>query len=411
MYTINSVHNWTRSTDADYLKMGETSTTLDRIVSTNYTHKKHALRKRIAATISALSLVLGLGVAGMACDKGNGGQDDGGVDACTMYCDSGNGSEGGNSEGGSNHPPNAIDDGSVTPPNNGSYNVGDTIPTGFTSPSDPDGDSLDGKVVLSAPSQSFTHEFPLGTLTPGQHYGIDIDTATANGGSALPATSAGTAYTIELVVSDGKGGESKVQRGVTLVGLDPNKAVVDYCNVSSSNVGVGISMDCHGHDPQGRSLVGQWHLLTNDPAGITLSPTGHLGGPVMSQSNVGLHTYVVTVLDSPEYSFTVPVDEHRSSLMLNCSGGTIHDLLLPETTVDTVSEACFTGYNAGLKPSANGQPNYIGDVDPTCAHNALQTVSITEQKAWKNYNDKETPFDVFSSCTVTNPAQVKYHHD
>jgi hypothetical protein len=398
--------------------MDPTKPTLDSIVSTS-----RPLWQRITSGITSLALLGITGYGAMACDKNNGGQDDAGSDACAACYDGGDGSA---IPDGGNHPPSAIDDGSVTPPNNTSYNVGDTIPTGFTAPSDPDGDSLDGKVVLSAPSQSFTHEFPLGTLTPGQHYGIDIDTATANGGNALPATTAGTAYTIELVVSDGEGGESKVQRSVTLKGVDPNKPRITGCYVTKSNVGAGFSADCFAVDPNdssGMSLVGNWHLLTTDLSGAMVMDKAAgvasvVTARVMEASDVGLHNFSVTASNgtytSDSEDFSVPADEHDCYLSLHCNSGSNNRLLLPETSVDTVSTACFSGYNPSLKPNQNVQPNYVGDVNPTCAKTALDSLSTAEKEGIKHYNGGQTgdktPWTVFSTCTV-DFAQVEYDSD
>jgi hypothetical protein len=424
MYTINTIDDWSCSGKPADMKISETDSTLDAFVLRTYTHRKHPLHRRIAATISALGLILTLGGA-MGCDKHDGGQDDAGVDACAAYCDSGS-SEGGSGEGGSNHPPNPIDDDSVTPANNTSYTVGDVIPAGFTAPSDPDGDSLEGKIVLSAPSQSFIKEYPSSTLTPGQHYGLDINTSTANAGGPLPASVTGTEYEVILSATDGKGGESKATRKVTLKALDPNKPRITGCYVTKSNVGAGFSADCFAVDPNdssGMSLVGNWHLLTTDLSGAMIldkaaGVASVVTARVMEASDVGLHNFSVTASNvtytSDSEDFSVSADEHDCYISLHCNSGSNNRLLLPETSVDTVSTACFSGYNPSLKPNQTGQPSYIGDVAPTCAKTALDSLSTAEKDGIKHYNGgqtgEKTPWTVFSSCTV-DFAQVEYHSD
>jgi hypothetical protein len=250
-------------------------------------------------------------------------------------------------------------------------------------------------------------------LTSGAHVSQDIDTSTVGpGGAALPTRADGSAtpYTLELILEDGRGGEARAERNVTVTGTPTDRAIVDGCYVSTSNLGIVLAINCSAHDPLGRDLMGQWHLTTDVPGAI-INLTGQIRtGRGMEASDVGLHTYVVSVLDSNDYSFTVPVDERESRLALNCSDGTNHDMLLPETSVDAVSEACFSGYNSSLKPTALGDPNYVGDVTPSCARTALQSVSTEERRAHENYNSGMTPEEVFTSCTV-DFAQVSYEHD
>ena len=190
-----------------------------------------------------------------------------------------------------------------------------------------------------------------------------------------------------------------------------DRAVVDSCYVQKSNVGTALAMQCNAHDPLGRDLIGTWTLTTDLEGAIIadLSATAsQIAAPALGVEDVGLHTYTVAVLDSAEYAFTVPVDEHYSTLTLHCSDGTNHDLLLPETSVDAVAEECGTGFNAALKPAALGQPDYVLDVNAACVPTAIISLSAAEREAHEHYNNGTTVSDI--SCAL-DFAQVRYRHD
>jgi hypothetical protein len=411
MYTINTIDDWSCSGKPADMKISETDSTLDAFVLRTYTHRKHPLHRRIAATISALGLILTLGGA-MGCDKHDGGQDDAGVDACAAYCDSGS-SEGGSGEGGSNHPPNPIDDDSVTPANNTSYTVGDVIPAGFTAPSDPDGDSLEGKIVLSAPSQSFIKEYPSSTLTPGQHYGLDINTSTANAGGPLPASVTGTEYEVILSATDGKGGESKATRKVTLKGVDPDAPVFQRCTLQGSAAYLGFGGSCSAISSLGYALT---FSLTTDIPGVIIASDGQIGGAGMTPSDVGLHPIHVEASDGhghtgfyDNFFFVDTCDTEATFDSKN--------MLIPEDFADDVAQNCGSGFNQSLKPADNTQPNYVfeisrasnGNAAMTCVWNKITTMQPDLAKTMTMY----TPTgQKIADYIVTEPnfVQFSYHN-
>jgi hypothetical protein len=318
-----------------------------------------------------------------------------------------------------NHAPDPIDVSSMTPADGSAYNVGDRIPVGFDVPNDEDGDELTGIVHVTGDSDTtpgpsagdYSTDVPIsGPLTSGSHVSQDIDTATEGpGGAELPTRADGSAtpYTLELVLEDGQGGEARAGRNVTVQGNQP--PVVDRCNVTHSNEGSALAITCSAHDPEGADLYGRWNLTTDFPGAI-ITEEGFIGG-VGGASEVGLHDFSITVSDgeltSTPYDFTVPYDEHRSTLLLHCNGGSDNRMLLPETSVDAVATSCGSGFNPTLKPNSSSEPDYVLDVTPACVPGVIATLPAAERDAHQHYNGGTTVDGVFSGCTV-DFAQVIY---
>jgi len=406
---------------------------------------------------------------------------------------------GGGNNNGENHAPNAISQSSLMPANNFSYDVGDVLTVGFDCPADPDGDALTGRVVVTGdtdgvPGKSagdFTRTINLGTLQAGANYSEDVDT------SGFEADAAGTTYTVDIFVSDGKAevsatrtgtlfGEAentapvaafnyapqnpKVDEEITFTSTstdadddaltcswdldgdgqfddsndctanwtfdtagdhdvslkvtdgededtmsqtvsveeDINPVRVTGCYVRGSNVGVSIAIDCYCSD------TAESFSLTGGPESARIfNDGGIITSRIMEASDVGLHTYIVTCtaggITSDPYEFTVPVDILEGRVTVRCQGSAnATEFLLPETSVDVVAEQCVAGYTPALKPAANGDPDYIGDADPTCIKGAINSLPAAEKEAHKNYNSGNTISDL--DCTF-DFAQVKYHHD
>jgi hypothetical protein len=327
-----------------------------------------------------------------------------------------------------NHAPTPIDGSSVTPVDGSVYDIGDLVPLAFTVPTDEDGDELNGTIVVTGDSDAvagpsagdYTNTVALGDLTPGARLTHDINTATAGpSGAALPTRADGTQtpYTLEIIVSDGQGGEARLARNVGLNGGSANPARVTGCNVSNSSVGAGLAIRCHGESSAG--TITEWNLTGGPTGAIILNDSGEgaIARPgVLGASDVRNHTYNVTCSDgtntSDVYTFTVPVDEHVSTIMLDC-GGDLHNLLQQETTVDTVASACAegSGFNPVNKPSDSLPIHvYVVDLDEACVQGAIATLTPGERAAHRNYNNGTTVDDVYSSCTVTT-AQAKYEHN
>jgi hypothetical protein len=319
-----------------------------------------------------------------------------------------------------NHAPDPIDVSSITPANGTAYNVGDRIPFSFDVPNDEDGDELTGVIHVTGDSDTtpgpsagdYSKDIPIsGPLTSGSHVSQDINTATAGpGGAELPTRADGSAtpYTLEIILEDGRGGEARAERNVTIT----KPVRVTGCYVDGSSVGAGLAISCHGESSAG-SITG-WNL-TGGPTGAIVLTDGTIArAGMLGVGDVGLHTYTVSCTDgtntSDEYIFTVPVDEHASVLRLHCSGGSDNDLLLPETSVDAVASACGTGFNPDLKPAVEGGAHYILDVTPSCVQGAIDSLIAEEREAHTHYNNGTTVSDVYSGCTV-DFAQVEYIHN
>jgi hypothetical protein len=223
---------------------------------------------------------------------------------------------------------------------------------------------------------------------------------------------AGIEARVTVTGTDSEGTEHSVEgsAGYVYEGEVTDRAVVDACYVNGSHVGTGLAMQCNAHDPLGRSLIGSWTLTTDLDGAIIADlsiSSSQIAAPALGAEDVGLHTYTVTVLDSDDYTFTVPVDEHYSTLTLHCSDGTNHDLLLPETSVDAVAEDCGTGFNPTLKPAALGQPDYVLDVDAACVPAAISSLPAAELEAHEHYNNGTTVSDILCALDF---AQVRYEH-
>lgn len=195
-------------------------------------------------------------------------------------------------------------------------------------------------------------------------------------------------------------------------GFDPNKPRVTGCYVRNCSVNASLSINCRGESNTG-PITG-WDL-TGGPDGATIFSNGNiLTQNPLEASDVGLHTYTVTCTDGTEtsnpYTFTVPVDEHDSLLVLHCQGGNNENLLLPETSVDVIAEQCGNGFNHSLKPNSSSDPDYILDVDEACVPGAINGLTSEEREAHNNYNDGTTVDSVYSNCTV-DFAQVQYMHN
>jgi hypothetical protein len=320
-----------------------------------------------------------------------------------------------------NHAPDPIDVSSVTPADGTAYRVGDRIPFGFDVPNDEDGDELTGVIHVTGDSDTtpgpsagdYSKDIPIsGPLTSGAHVSQDIDTSTVGpGGAALPTRADGSAtpYTLEIILEDGRGGEARAERNVTIQGNQP--PVVDRCNVTHSNLGGAVQISCMAHDPEGADLYGRWNLTTDFP-GATIAEEGGIWSSTGGPGDVGLHDFSVTVSDgeltSAPYNFRIPYDEHRSELVLHCSTGSNNRLLLPETSVDAVATSCGAGFNPTLKPRpSSADPDYTLDVDTSCVQGAITSLPAEERAAHELYNNATTVSDVYSSCTV-DVAQVIY---
>ncbi|MBI5880982.1 hypothetical protein HZB90_02530 [archaeon] len=234
--------------------------------------------KRIFSLEKILAIAIAAGGVGAGCSDDNITGDDGGdvptdADAAT-------------DDAYTNHPPDPIDVSSVTPADGTAYRVGDIMPVGFDVPNDEDGDELDGTIIVTGDSDAvagpsagdYTNSVDLGSLTPGARLTHDINTATAGpSGAALPTRADGTQtpYAIEIIVRDGRGGESRLARNVNIRGPPTDRAVVDSCYVVASNVGLALAIDCRGHDPLGRDLTSQWHLTT-DTSGAIINLMGQI---------------------------------------------------------------------------------------------------------------------------------------
>jgi len=370
--------------------------------------------KRIFSLEKILAIAIAAGGVGAGCSDDNITGDDGGdvhtdADAAT-------------DDAYTNHAPDPIDVSSMTPADGTAYNVGDRIPVGFDVPNDSDGDSLTGVIHVTGDSDAvagpsagdYTNSVDLGSLTPGARLTHDINTATAGpSGAALPTRADGTQtpYALEIIVSDGRGGESRLSRNVGLNGGSANPARVTGCYVVDSAVGAGLAINCRGESSAG-TITG-WDL-TGGPIGAIITGSGAIATMRgLDASDVDNHTYNVTCTDgtntSDVYTFTVPVDEHISKINTRCSTGTRNSLRLPETSVDAVALACgYSGFNPANKPSAAG-PVYTLDVDPSCVQGVISGLHPDEIASHENYNNGTTVSDVYSSCTVDN-VNVEYTH-
>jgi len=248
--------------------------TLEKIVKENDSSNSNGLLTKIRKTIAPYVGAAMIGLSGLVysgCGSG--------PEPCTQGC--------GDSDGGDsdvlNHPPATINDATVVPPDNSTYNIGDDITVGFDAPSDEDGDTLTGTVNVTGPD---SETFSLGTLTPGQHYSQVVETAGMTAGD----------YTIEIVVSDGQDGTSTATRDVTLNAL-PEKPYVEGCNVDFSNVGVALSAECRCKDPTSGNTWGHWQLTTDvsgagiADADVNLATLGTSRS--MTNADIGLHDYEV----------------------------------------------------------------------------------------------------------------------
>lgn len=170
---------------------------------------------------------------------------------------------GGGNNNGENHAPEPINQSSITPANGASYNVGDTLTVGFDCPTDPDGDSLTGTIVVTGDTDGvpgpsagdFKQEKDLGSLQAGSNYTEDFDT------TGWTADSAGTDYTVEIVVSDGEA-ESSASRDVTLIGEGGNHAPVADFNYAPATPKVGeeVTFTSTSTDADNDSLTCAWDL-------------------------------------------------------------------------------------------------------------------------------------------------------
>jgi len=216
-----------------------------------------------------------------------------------------------------------------------------------------------------------------------------------------------------LVALDAEGNEHTARGSVELLYEEGvvNPVRIPGCSVNGSSLGLSLLIQCEGEAPGGMAdLFGNWEV-SGGPSGTAIGDTGQIYASTMGPGDVGLHTYTVTVNDgtytSDPFVFTVPVDEHKSTLNLHCSDSSEHNLLLPETSVDAVATACGSGFNPSLKPSTSSDADYILDVDEGCVEGAVSALTAAERDSHDNYNSGTTVDDVYSSCTV-DFAQVVY---
>ncbi len=319
-----------------------------------------------------------------------------------------------NNNNNENNPVAAFDVNSVSP-SDGDH-INGPVDFHFVVPEvDPDYQgSVDGSVTVTGdngtpddPSDDTTKEVFNDSVVSGQGVTVNVDPETV---LDRPAKD-GETFTLDAIVSASDAPAPNSQELTINLTYDKpaQKSIrVKRCDVDGSFVGAALGITCYCESDNGP--VTGWNLDSDlDNAIITAS--GAITRSELTQSDVGLHTYNVTCSNDSEtsdvYSFTVPVDEHKSFVNLHCGDGTENALYLPETTVDAVASACGQGFDPNNKPNTSSDPNYILDVDPSCIPSVDANLNPDERKAQENYNNGTTINDVYNSCTV-DFAQVRY---
>ncbi len=251
---------------------------------------------------------------------------------------------------------------------------------------------------------------PFGSYTSG-----DLDLDSFHDGAGL---SDGETVTLEatLVATDSDGNPHETRGSVNVVYEEGsvNPVRVTGCYVNNSAVGAGLSIECEADAPNPVDIFGNW-TLTGGPTGTTITESGLIRvARALEEGDVNNWTYTVTASDgtytSNPFTFTIPVDRNRSRVILGCIDGSVHEMLLQESSVDAVATTCGAGFDEANKPDSTGAPDYILDVDPACVTGAIDSLPAAERDAHVHYNDGVLISDVYSTCTVDD-AQVEYHHN
>jgi len=328
-----------------------------------------------------------------------------------------------------NHAPDPIDVSSITPADGSAYNVGDRIPVGFDVPNDEDGDELTGIVHVTGDSDAtpgpsagdYSTDVPIsGPLTSGSHVSQDIDTATAGpGGAAIPTRADGSAtpYTLELILEDGRGGEARASRNVTITGENPNAPTI-RCRVNGASVGLGFNIACGGTSPLGDDLYGNWaSSITPTITGVSIDADGYITGIVPGPSEISLYDLEVVVHDnhgnSTTYNnkFFVDANETHATFDSNST-------LIPEDFADELAQECGEGFNAANKPTSSAQPNYVfeisraanGDAAMTCVSNWVSSLDSERAKTMLIYTPAGETLEAFVGGEP-NLVQLTYRNN
>jgi len=191
---------------------------------------------------------------------------------------------------------------------------------------------------------------------------------------------------------------------------DSVRAIIESCFVESLHIGVMHSVQCYASDPLGRTTDGQW-IVASDIPGLVVGSTGRLETQrPLDASDEGEHEYTVHVLDSDGYTFTVPVDEHKSTLLIKCPDENEVELLFPERIVDYLAILCGQGFLVDDKPGTSADPDYILDVEQSCIPGIIESLSDARKEMLTHYEDATLLDEIYSRCTPET-AKVKYHHD
>jgi hypothetical protein len=307
-------------------------------------------------------------------------------------------------------------------PADGSTVTGSDLEVGLQTPAVPAACAADADCAAAASAGlDVSYDIVSDNATPG-NASDDVVLGTDNQ-TGVPFDSY-TSTTVDLTgVPDGAGIEARV----TVTGTDSEgtehsvDGSADYVfdagvtgptancdDVWSANIGNSLGINCTCSDPADS------FSLTGGPEGARIfNDGGIITTRLLEASDVGLHTYSVTCtaggVTGPAYEFTVPVDTHRSTLVLTCAEGSNVPLLLPEISVDAVATACGHGlFDDSRKPASSADPEYIVDLDPACIDGAINALTADERAAHEHYNNGTTVSNVYTSCTVISPSQAEY---
>ncbi|MBN1544883.1 hypothetical protein JW898_05485 [Candidatus Woesearchaeota archaeon] len=255
------------------------------------------------------------------------------------------------------------------------------------------------------------------TVTVASHTGVPFGSYTsgtatlsaAHGGAGL-ADGEGIEAHVALTFTDSKG-ESHTIEGTANYTYEagPTGPRVTGCNVTSSNVGVSLSIHCTC------SETADSFSLTGGPADARIFNDGTIiTTRTLEASDVGLQTYDVSCtvggVTCPVFSVTAPVDAQEARGTYHCADGTNYVLLQIETSVDAIRTRCRPDVDPGLIPNSSSEPDLTIDVDAACAEEENNSLPADERAAQEFYNDGLTVEDVYSSCTV-DFVQLSYHSD
>ena len=172
--------------------------------------------------------------------------------------------------------------------------------------------------------------------------GMTIDAATGLIGWTPSGMQAGS-HAVMVEVSDGRGGTDTQSFSIIVAEVVNNSPTITSTPVTTGTEGVAYSYDVQADDPDGDTLT---YSLTTSPTGMTIDAATGLISWTPTNSQIGVHSVVVQVVDgrggADTQAFTITVE----------ATGPTPDHIRPEVDVTVVPSAANVGDSVTITVNA-----------------------------------------------------------